>query len=253
MEKRLNMSKIPEKPEDIFPVVTADCKAAFGEDLLSIILYGSGAGGDYQPGKSDLNFMIILTDRGIESLDRAIDMVKRWQKSRVALPLVVTPSYILDSLDAYPIEFISIKRRYRLVYGKDLLASLEFDHRHIRLQIERELRGKLLHLREGWLETEGKTRKIRELIGISLTAFISLFGALLYMKGLEIPNEKRAIISAAGEAFEFNAAVFLDCENVRRGVDHFSSEELNTLFKNYLLTVGRLCDKIDRLDVSLNK
>jgi len=243
------MSKIPKKPEDIFPAITADCKAVFGAELLSIILYGSGAGADYLPGKSDLNFMITLTERGMESLENAMDMVKKWRKSAVALPLFLTGSYIYGSLDSYPIEFLNIKSRYRLVYGEDLLAPLSFDHKHIRLQIERELRGKLLHLRGGWLATEGKPKKIRELIGISLTSFISLFSALLYLKGIDIPEEKRKIITAAGDSFGFNAFVFLNCEEVRRGVDHFSAAEINTLFKNYLLSVGRLCDHIDRMDV----
>jgi len=243
------MAKIPKKPEDIFPVITADCKAAFGEELVSIILYGSGAGEDYRPGKSDLNFMITLTEQGIESLEGAMDMVKRWRKSGVALPLFFTPSYISGSLDAYPVEFLNIKRRYKVVYGEDMLAPISFDHKFVRLQIERELRGKLLHLRGGWLATEGKTRKIRELIGLSLTSFISLFSALLYLKGLEIPNNKRDVITAAGDAFGFNAHVFLNCEDVRRGADRFSAAEIKTLFQNYLLSVGRLCNQIDRLEV----
>jgi predicted nucleotidyltransferase len=243
------MLKAPKKADDIFPVITADCKAAFGDDLISIILYGSAAGGNYLPGKSDINFMITLTDRGMESLDRAMDMVKQWRTRTVALPLFVTPSYISDSLDSYPVEFINIRRRYKVVYGEDLLAPIQPARRHIRLQIERELRGKLLHLREGWLDTEGKTRKIRELITVSLTAFIALFAALLYLKGIDIPAERRDIITAAGNAFGFNAFVFLDCDRVSRGEDDFTADEIKSLFKNYLLVVGRLCDTIDRLDV----
>ena len=58
------MAKIPKKPEEIFPEITGDYQKIFGEDLISIILYGSGAGEDYVPGKSDLNFLITLTDQG---------------------------------------------------------------------------------------------------------------------------------------------------------------------------------------------
>ena len=60
------MARIPKKPEEIFPEITGDSRKIFGEELISIILYGSGAGEDYIPGKSDLNFLITLTDRGIE-------------------------------------------------------------------------------------------------------------------------------------------------------------------------------------------
>jgi hypothetical protein len=50
------MAKIPQKPEAIFSEFTKDYKRAFAADLLSIVLYGSGASGHYIPGKSDLNF-----------------------------------------------------------------------------------------------------------------------------------------------------------------------------------------------------
>jgi len=40
------MSRIPKKPEEIFSEITGDYRKIFGEDLISIILYGSGAGGD---------------------------------------------------------------------------------------------------------------------------------------------------------------------------------------------------------------
>ncbi len=169
------MAKIPKKPEEIFPEITGDYRNIFGEDLISIILYGSGAGEDYVPGKSDLNFLIMLTERGIEGLDRVLETVGRWRKRNVAIPLFMTRDYLTGSQDAYPIEFLNMRRSYLVVTGEDVLAPLAFDPRHIRLQLERELRGKLLHLRSGYLATGEKTRKVRELIGASLTAFVSLF------------------------------------------------------------------------------
>ena len=243
------MARIPKKPEEIFSEITGDYRKIFGEDLISIILYGSGAGEDYIPGKSDLNFLITLTDRGIEGLDSALETVGRWRKRNVAIPLFMTRSYLAGSLDAYPVEFLNMKRIYIVVTGEDVLAPLAFDPQHIRLQLERELRGKLLHLRSGYLATEGKANKIRDLIGASLTAFVSLFGALLYLKKLEIPKGKRDIITAAGTAFGFDAAVFLKCEEIRRKADHFSSAEVQAVFRDYLREVGHLCELIDRMDV----
>jgi hypothetical protein len=243
------MARIPKKPEEIFPEITGDSRKIFGEELISIILYGSGAGEDYIPGKSDLNFLITLTDRGIEGLDGALSTVARWRKRNVAIPLFMTRSFLAGSLDAYPVEFLNMKRRYKVIFGENVLASLAFDPQHIRLQLERELRGKLLHLRSGYLATEGKANKIRDLIGASLTAFVSLFSAFLYLKKLEIPKGKRDIITAAGTAFRFDAAVFLKCEEIRRKTDHFSSAEVQAVFQDYLKEVGRLCELIDRMDV----
>lgn len=243
------MAKIPKKPEEIFQEIIGDYEQVFGPDLVSIILYGSGAGEDYIPGKSDLNFLITLTDRGIERFDEALDAVKRWRKRNVAIPLFMTCSYLLGSRDAYPIEFLNMKRRHIVVFGQDVLATIDFDPCHIRLQLERELRGKVIHLRSGYLATEGSARKLRELIRVSLTAFVSLFSALLYLKNLEIPPDRQSVITAAGEAIGLDASVFLKCELIRRKTDQFSSGEVKIVFRKYLKEVGRLCEQVERMEV----
>lgn len=243
------MAKVPKKPEEIFTEITENYQQIFGVHLLSIILYGSGAGEDYIPGKSDLNFLITLTDQGVERLDRVLAMVARWRKRNVAIPLFMTRSYLQGSQDSYPIEFLNMKRHYIVVFGVDVLAELTFDQCHIRLQLERELRGKLINLRSGYLATEGNTRKIRELITLSLTAFISLFSALLYLKNIEIPHGKREVITAAGKAFGIDAPLFLKCEEIRRKTDRLSSIEVQTVFQAYMKEVSRLCDQIDWMEV----
>ena len=243
------MARIPKKPEEIFEEITGEYQKIFGAHLISIILFGSGAGEDYIPGKSDINFLITLTDQGIDRLNRALEMVARWRKRNVAIPLFMTRSYLVGSQDAYPIEFLNMKRHYVVVSGKDVLAELAFDRRHIRLQLERELRGKLLHLRSGYLATEGNARKIRALITLSLTAFISLFYALLYLKNIEIPRGKREIITAAGKAFGIDADIFLKCEEIRRKTDRFSHNEVKAVFQAYMKEVSRLCDQIDQMEI----
>jgi hypothetical protein len=243
------MARIPKKPEEIFEEITGEYQKIFGAHLISIILFGSGAGEDYIPGKSDINFLITLTDQGIDGLDRALETVARWRKRNVAVPLFMTRAYLVGSQDAYPIELLNMKRHYVVVSGKDVLAELAFDRCHIRLQLERELRGKLLHLRSGYLATEGSARKLRALITLSLTAFISLFSALLYLKNIEIPRGKREIITAAGKALGIDAAIFLKCEEIRRKTDRFSHNEVKAVFQTYLKEVSRLCDQIDQMAI----
>ena len=243
------MARIPKRPVEIFEEITEAYQKIFGADLISIILFGSGAGEDYIPGKSDINFLITLTDQGIERLDGALEMVARWRKRKVAIPLFMTRSYLVGSQDVYPIEFLNMKQHYVVVSGRDVLTELAFDRRHIRLQLERELRGKLLHLRNGYLATEGNAGKIRALITLSLTAFISLFCALLYLKNIEIPRVKREIIAAAGKAFGIDAAVFLKCEEIRRKTDRYSRNEVMAVFLAYMKEVSRLCDQIDQMEI----
>ena len=172
------MAKAPNDPKEIFQDFTDDCKALFGEDLISIILYGSATGKNYRPGKSDINFMIVLSEEGIDRLDSAFKHVEKWRKRKVAVPLFLTETYIRTSTDVFPIEYLNFQGNHVLVYGKDLLEELSFDHNWVRLQCEREIKGKLLLLREAYLETSGKARGLKGLIGQSIQAFAAVFEAL---------------------------------------------------------------------------
>jgi hypothetical protein len=242
------MTKI-KKPEEIFAEITEDYKKIFGGDLISIILYGSGTGNEFQPGKSDLNFLIILSDETIDHLDRAIETVSRWRKKKVATPLFMTKSYIESSLDSYPLEFLNIKKNYILVYGEDVLKDISLEAHHLRLQCEREIKGKLLLLREGFLETEGKQKRIKELINASITAFISIFSGLLYLKGIEIPTTRREIIQFVAKEIPINQEIFMRCLDIKQDKKKFSSSEINDIFKTYVVEIRKLWEVVDKMEI----
>ena len=103
----------------------SDYQGIFGPDLLSIILYGSGARGEYIPKKSDINFLILLTENGIDHLSRAFKTVLKWHKSRVhTRRCFCLQEYIKSSLDVFPIEFLNLQAHYKVVYGEDVLKNL---------------------------------------------------------------------------------------------------------------------------------
>ena len=84
------MAKIPDKPQDVFVPLTQDYQKVFGKELISLILYGSAAGGSYVKGKSDINLLVVLTPEGINRLEDSLATVKQWRKRHMAVPLVMT-------------------------------------------------------------------------------------------------------------------------------------------------------------------
>ena len=243
------MAKIPEKPEDIFSELTSDYKTIYGTDLVALILYGSGASGHYMAGKSDLNFLMVLTERGIEQLEKAFDVVTKWKKRRVAVPLVMTKAYVLSSVDTYPVEILNMSLHHILVYGEDVLDGITVRRDCLQLQLERELRSKLLLLRQGYLSTEGREKPLRNLIRVSLTAFLSAFNGLLYLKGIEIPRERPSLVTAVEEAFAIDKKLFHQCLEIRKGHDRFNKKEISAIFNSYVLEIAKLCNEVDKIKI----
>ena len=243
------MTRTPEDPKEIFKEITEDYMHSFGNDLISIILYGSGASGEYVPKKSDLNFLIVLSEEGINSLEKSFKVVSKWRKRNVSIPLLLTKQYIASSLDSFPIEFLNMKSNHVLVFGEDVLSELSFEKEHLRIQCERELKGKLLQLRQGYLDTSQRIGSMQSLIARSIPAFVAIFRAILYLKDEKAQADKREIINRVCEEFHLNKEVFFALLSVKAKEKKKPKGEMDALIHNYIKEIERLSFFIDEMDV----
>jgi hypothetical protein len=138
-----------------------------------------------------------------------------------------------------------MRENHRVVYGKNILEGLSFQPEAVRLQCEREVKGKLLLLREALMDSGGKGKALKEVIGRSIQAFVALFRALLFLKGREIPREKRGLLRAGCEAFDLDAGLFERLLAVKEDKAP-RDDELTTLYRAYLKEVQKLSQKIDQ-------
>jgi len=240
------MSRIPKDPKEILDEFVQDYKGVYGDELISIILYGSATGRGYIPGKSDINFMIVLTEKGIMDPERSFSLLKKWRKRNVATPLFLTEEYVESSMDVYPIEYLNFQRRYIPVYGRDILKGLSFKKEFLRLQAEREIKGKLLLLREAYLGSAGKKPVLVDIINQSLHAFMAIFNALLILKDMPIAEDKRSIITDICNAFSMDNDLFMKLLDVREGKIKPDVKEINGIFKGYINEIQKLAKIVDK-------
>jgi predicted nucleotidyltransferase len=122
---------------------------ALGNAVVSIAVYGSAASDDFSPGHSDVNLLVVLREVSFADLRLIGDLLRRAARAdlRIATPLVVTPSFLRDARDSYPIELADLRDRHRVLAGEDVVAGIAVAPERLREQAEREVRGKLLKLR----------------------------------------------------------------------------------------------------------
>ena len=238
MAKKADITEISQSLVD-------DYRKVLGNDLISVILYGSAVTEEYVPKKSDLNFLIVLSEEGIEKLHLVYDLVAKWRKKRVGTPLFLTKAYIDSSLDTFPIEFLNIKRNYTVVFGEDILEGLSFEKEFVRMQCERELKGKLLLLRERYVGTKGKVKALRSLISGTFPTFIFVFKGLLYLLDREVPATKRETVSTLAKALDLDQELFLSLLQIKEGNLKPSVKETDALFRKYLKEIRTLAKLID--------
>jgi len=189
----------------------------------------------------------VLTEDGVEHLDRVFDVVNKWRKRGVAVPLFLTEEYVKTSLDVFPIEYLNFRQNYIQVFGKDILKDLEFSPEFLRLQCEREIKGKLLLLREAFIETSGKGKALKGLITQALPALMAIFEALLHLRKIDVPRQRREIVRAMADAFELEPAVFEGLLDIKEDKSKFSDEESLNLFKGCLKEMRKLSKLVNLL------
>lgn len=243
------MGRVPQRPEEIVESFVNDYRETFGLDVVSVILYGSGARGQYIPKHSDINFVIMLTELGMSNLGKAIPLIAKWRRRHVNTPLFLTEPYISSSLHVFPIEFINIKAAYQVVYGKDLLLTLSVDKNDVRLQCEREIKGKLLQLRESFLITGGHKRTIEALVADSLPTFFSLFQGILFIRDKSPVTDIQVLVTLMSREAGLDKELFRELAAIREGRKRLTSHQAVPLMERYIEQIRKLAGFIERMEI----
>lgn len=236
-----------EKLESLTEDYAAEIAAIMGENLISLVLYGSALTGEFVEGWSDLNFLMVMEKAGQESLAAMVKPLRKWRKRGVGLPLVMEQGELGHSLDSFPLEFLNIKSAYWVVRGRDLLAGMKIDPSDLRLQCEREIRGKLIQLRRAYLRAGDNLRDQEELFRDSIKTFIFIIRAMLWLEKVDhVPQDARQVIATAEKVSGLSLEHLGKVEEYKSGKPKLSRTEVHRLFGGYLEEVALLDRWIDQ-------
>jgi hypothetical protein len=213
--------------------------------LKSVVLYGSAAAGDYAGKRSDYNVLVVTGDLGIATLNALSKTAAKWSQAGNPAPLLFTEDRLAKATDVFPIELLDIRECHKILFGENLVQGLEIDTKNLRLEIEHELRGKLIKLRQSYLLTGGKPKAVAELMVDSLSTFLVLFRASLRLFEDSVPQQKfQALESLAGH-LEFDASVFATVQQLKEGSKKPKEIDVGKLFNTYLKTIECVIDAVD--------
>ncbi len=219
----------------------------YREKIDSIHITGTAVTDDFNPKSSDLNSVIVLKQMDLKFLELLAPMGKKYSKNRVAAPLIMTPEYINTSLDVFPIEFLNFKLIHSTVFGEDILNNIEVKRMDLRHQCERELKSKLIWLRQGYISSEGNKKVLTEGFINSITEYIPLFRGIILLLGKEPPIKQSDVITALSDASNIDTKIFSRVLKEKHDRIKLSIEELNTIFEDYYAATEKLGETVDAI------
>jgi hypothetical protein len=221
----------------------------YRENIYSIHVTGSAITQDFNSKTSDINSIFVLKEMDLKFLEVLAPRGKKYRKHRVAAPLIMTPSYIKKSLDVFPLEFLNFKLIHETVYGEDILNELEIKHSDLRHQCEREVKVKLIGLRQGYLAGMGDAKAITEGLVGAITAHMPLFRGIISLFGKTPPVAWDEVLDKLQQVTDVNCDVYRSVLNEKRQKEKLTLAELNTLFEDYYAATEKLGKVVDEAKV----
>ena len=189
------------------------------KQVESIVVYGP----------DEANLLIVTTDLEPATLRALAEPVRWWIKKTASWPRLFTAQLIAESLDVFPIELLELSQRRRVIHGADPFVAIKIDHGALRIQCERELREKMMRLREAYVEHHGTY----DLVDVSRQSFARIFRACLVLFDMPVPIDDDDVIKALCSRLDLDARPFFDGD-----------------FERYYRVLSATEARIDRLIIS---
>jgi len=220
---------------------------ALGQRLVAFLLYGSAARGTHVPNRSDVNTLLICDAVDQALLDALAPVVRGWTKSGHPAPLILTEREWRESADAFPIEYEDMRDAHRLLAGRDPWSGIRIDRDHLRRQLEHELMGKLVRLRQAYAALQEDPKQLARIVVGSAGGFFTMLRAVLRFAGRPAPAAPAELVRSAAALIGFPA------EALARLVEHAMGGPILRLGKQdplataYLAALARTAEYVNRL------
>jgi hypothetical protein len=135
---------------------------------------------------------------------------------------------------------------YQVLRGPDPVQSMRVERADLRKALEREFRGKLLRLRQGYATHAPDPKALGMLALQSAATILVLLRGVLTLIGKPVPTDGTGLASAAGQALGFQA------EHLQHVIRHRAEREWRcgaTEFENYMGAVEQAARFVDQLQL----
>jgi hypothetical protein len=196
-----------------------------------------------RPHGQRVHTMAVVDSLRMDDLRACGALAADWARQGLATPLLMLPAELGRSLDAFPLEFSEILAHHVVLAGTDPFERLGVKAEDVRRACEVQARSHLLHLREGFIEAEGRPAAVAALIVASAAPFRALLGDVARLQGSHARTPD-ALATYAETALAMSSALVRKVLQISRPDDLDPSDAMR-LYGEYLDATERLVKIVD--------
>jgi hypothetical protein len=216
--------------------VADDLRRIFGARLEALVAYG------WRPGEH-VPSIALVSSLTLDDLSACSTRVRAWHRAGCATPLLLTKREFARSLDAFPIEYGEILATSEVIVGDKPFDGLTIARDDMRRACEVQVKSHLLHLREDFLEGEGRPSSTAALVRESAPAFAVLLRHMARLDDVQV-NSDAELVSYVSNRIGLDARLLGDLLALA-SPDAMSSVDAGRIFPQYLEAVEQLAHFVD--------
>jgi predicted nucleotidyltransferase len=182
-------------PQNVTSVLTEfinTAKEAFGSDLRSVVLYGSGAEGKLRPA-SDVNLILVLAAFSQQQADQLREALRLAQAAIQLRAMFLLESEVRAATEAFAVKFADIARRRLVLYSDDPFASVSISRDDAIFRLKQTLLNLTLRMREAYVARSLREEQLAALIADVAGPLRSCASTLLELEGTPAGSPKEAL------------------------------------------------------------
>lgn len=243
----INIEQLPEDVQKKFIPFAKNLLGLFSENVRAVAVTGAATGPGYDPKTSPIHSVVVLKEINFDVFRSALKPCAGAAKQRIAAPLFFSQEYIQNSLDVFPVEFLEMKENHILIYGEDIFSGLDVKTEHLRLFCEQQVKGRLIRIRQAYLEVGLQKKGVEALIKDSLSSLLPVFRNLIRLKGETPAVDPEVVINQLAEAFAIDGRTLLSITRDQANDEKISGRDVTGFFEKYIHQLQNLARQVDRL------
>ncbi|MDD5067087.1 MAG: hypothetical protein PHF84_08585 [bacterium] len=222
-------------------------KDAFGNNLVSLLVYGSYVKGNFIEKRSDINLFMICRKINPDQLASLYRFIRHWRrKINLALPLLLTESEVRNSTDIFPMEYLDIREFHQVLYGKDIFRNLRINDSFLRLELENQVKSKLIFLRSSFMRSSRHPRYLKSVLFNTLATVHVILNNLIKLHHKKSSDSIDSLVLEAETILKTPLTVLQKMIRLKQGRLRLKRNELVSLFKEFILEMEKLSEHVDK-------
>lgn len=238
---------LPDEIQKLLQTYVKDVKGVFGEQLEGMLLYGSAVRGEFLPGRSNLNILLLVSSYDSAVLKKYGALHRHWSKEQIVVPLFLTEEELHTSAAVFPLEFLEIQEQHRVLGGRDPFIGFHVKTDRLRETVVQGVTSHLLRLRQRYVEGGGSDDATTILLPLSITSIVPLLRGVQRLLGRPVLSHSDAVIKDVAEQLKLDLQGLLDVLLLKRGQISPGPREVPRLFDRYLQAATLLTRAVAQL------